>query len=50
MGGSQPQSAAPLKLVVISAGASDPSSTSMLADRLAARTVGGARERAKGTD
>jgi FMN reductase len=35
----------PLKLVVVSAGASDPSSTAMLADRLAARTVGGARER-----
>jgi FMN reductase len=34
-----------LKLVVVSAGASDPSSTSMLADRLAARTVAGARER-----
>src|SRR5262249_50847056 len=36
---------APLKLVVVSAGASDPSSTQMLADRLAARTVAGARER-----
>jgi FMN reductase len=36
---------APLKLVVVSAGASDPSSTSMLADRLAARTVAAARER-----
>jgi FMN reductase len=36
---------AALKLVVVSAGASDPSSTSMLADRLAARTVAGARER-----
>lgn len=35
----------PLKLVVVSAGASDPSSTQMLADRLAARTVAGARER-----
>jgi FMN reductase len=35
----------PLKLVLVSAGASDPSSTSMLADRLAARTVAGARER-----
>jgi FMN reductase len=37
--------AAPLKLVVVSAGASDPSSTSMLADRLAARTVAGAQAR-----
>ncbi|HXF31942.1 MAG TPA: CE1759 family FMN reductase [Solirubrobacterales bacterium] len=36
---------APPKLVVVSAGASDPSSTSMLAERLAARTVAGARER-----
>ncbi len=35
----------PLKLVVVSAGASDPSSTSMLADRLAARTVSGAQAR-----
>jgi FMN reductase len=35
----------PLRLVVVSAGASDPSSTQMLADRLAARTVAGARER-----
>jgi len=34
-----------LKLVVVSAGASDPSSTQMLADRLAARTVNAARER-----
>lgn len=38
-------SPAPLRLVVVSAGASDPSSTAMLADRLAARTVAGARER-----
>ncbi|HTT93272.1 MAG TPA: CE1759 family FMN reductase [Solirubrobacterales bacterium] len=35
----------PVRLVVVSAGASDPSSTSMLADRLAARTVAAARER-----
>jgi FMN reductase len=42
--GGAPQRA-PLKLVVVSAGASDPSSTQMLADRLAARTVAGARER-----
>lgn len=34
-----------LKLVVVSAGASDPSSTAMLADRLAARTVAAGRER-----
>jgi FMN reductase len=34
-----------LKLVVVSAGASDPSSTAMLADRLAARTVATGRER-----
>jgi FMN reductase len=34
-----------LSLVVVSAGASDPSSTSMLADRLAARTVAAGRER-----
>jgi FMN reductase len=34
-----------LKLVVVSGGASDPSSTSMLADRLAARTVSGAQAR-----
>jgi FMN reductase len=34
-----------LRLVVVSAGASDPSSTSMLADRLAARTVTGAQAR-----
>ena len=34
-----------LKLVVVSAGASDPSSTAMLADRLAARTVTGAEAR-----
>lgn len=34
-----------LKLVVVSAGASDPSSTAMLADRLAARTVNAARDR-----
>jgi FMN reductase len=38
---------APLKLVVVSAGASDPSSTAMLADRLAARTVSAARERGR---
>ena len=31
-----------LRLVVVSAGASDPSSTAMLADRLAARTVAAA--------
>ncbi len=35
----------PLKLVVVSAGASDPSSTQMLADRLAARVVAGGHER-----
>jgi FMN reductase len=35
----------PLSLVVVSAGASDPSSTAMLADRLAARTVAAGRER-----
>jgi FMN reductase len=40
-----PTEGAPLKLVVVSAGASDPSSTAMLADRLAARVVAGARER-----
>ncbi len=34
-----------LKLVVVSAGASDPSSTAMLADRLASRTVAAGRER-----
>ena len=34
-----------LNLVVVSAGASDPSSTGMLADRLAAGTVAGGRER-----
>ena len=34
-----------LSLVVVSAGASDPSSTAMLADRLAARTVAAGRER-----
>ena len=34
-----------LKLVVVSAGASDPSSTAMLADRLAARTVAAGKER-----
>src|ERR1700744_3913782 len=34
-----------LSLVVVSAGASDPSSTAMLADRLAARTVATGRER-----
>jgi FMN reductase len=34
-----------LKLVVVSAGASDPSSTAMLADRLAARTVAAGRDR-----
>jgi FMN reductase len=34
-----------LNLVVVSAGASDPSSTAMLADRLAARTVAAGRER-----
>jgi FMN reductase len=34
-----------LKLVVVSAGASDPSSTQMLADRLAARTVNAAADR-----
>jgi FMN reductase len=34
-----------LRLVVVTAGASDPSSTGMLADRLAARTVAAARER-----
>jgi FMN reductase len=34
-----------LKLVVVSAGASDPSSTAMLADRLAARTVAAGRAR-----
>lgn len=34
-----------LNLVVVSAGASDPSSTAMLADRLAARTVATGRER-----
>jgi FMN reductase len=34
-----------LKLVVVSAGAGDPSSTQMLADRLAARVVAGAAER-----
>ena len=34
-----------LKLVVVSAGASDPSSTAMLADRLAARTAATGRER-----
>jgi FMN reductase len=34
-----------LKLVVVSAGASDPSSTAMLAERLAARTVAASRER-----
>lgn len=34
-----------MKLVVVSAGASDPSSTRMLADRLAARTLAGAGER-----
>jgi FMN reductase len=34
-----------LKLVVVSAGASDPSSTAMLADRLAAGTVTAARRR-----
>jgi FMN reductase len=34
-----------LSLVVVSAGASDPSSTTMLADRLAARTVAAGRER-----
>jgi FMN reductase len=34
-----------LNLVVVSAGASDPSSTAMLADRLAARTVAVGRER-----
>jgi FMN reductase len=45
MSAAEPVSAAPLKLIVVSAGASDPSSTSMLADRLAARTVAGARER-----
>jgi FMN reductase len=33
-----------LNLVVVTAGASDPSSTGMLADRLAARTVAAARE------
>src|ERR1700760_3010196 len=33
-----------LSLVVVSAGASDPSSTAMLADRLAARTVAAGRE------
>jgi len=33
------------KLVVVSAGASDPSSTAMLADRLAARAVAAGRER-----
>jgi FMN reductase len=35
-----------LSLVVVSAGASDPSSTAMLGDRLAARTVAAGRERA----
>ncbi|HJZ37681.1 MAG TPA: CE1759 family FMN reductase [Solirubrobacterales bacterium] len=34
-----------LSLVIVSAGASDPSSTAMLADRLAARTVAAGRER-----
>jgi FMN reductase len=34
-----------LRLVVVSAGASDPSSTAMLADRLAARTVAAAEAR-----
>jgi FMN reductase len=34
-----------LDLVVVSAGANDPSSTAMLADRLAARTVAAGRER-----
>jgi FMN reductase len=34
-----------LSLVVVSAGASDPSSTAMLAERLAARTVAAGRER-----
>jgi FMN reductase len=34
-----------LNLVAVSAGASDPSSTSMLADRLAARTVAAGKER-----
>jgi FMN reductase len=34
-----------LKLVVVSAGASDPSSTAMLADRLAVQTVNAARRR-----
>lgn len=34
-----------LSLVVVSAGASDPSSTAMLADRLAARTVAAGRDR-----
>jgi len=34
-----------LNLVVVSAGASDPSSTAMLADRLASRTVAAGRER-----
>ena len=34
-----------LSLVVVSAGASDPSSTAMLADRLAARTVAAGRNR-----
>jgi FMN reductase len=42
---SAPERRDTLHLVVVSAGASDPSSTSMLADRLAARTVAGARER-----
>src|ERR1700759_5701284 len=40
-----PTNGAPLRLVVVSAGASDPSSTAMLADRLASRTVEGARAR-----
>jgi FMN reductase len=42
--------AEPLRLVVVSAGASDPSSTAMLADRLAARTVAAARERGEAVE
>jgi FMN reductase len=40
-----PAAKRPLSLVVVSAGASDPSSTAMLADRLAARTVAAGHER-----
>jgi FMN reductase len=43
--GSAPATPGTLNLVVVSAGASDPSSTQMLADRIAAATVNHARER-----